>query len=320
MTNASQNPATASGNTDLALLGSVLNLDEPAVLALGGGVSFMAATFQYQQVTTLTFVFRAHPVPFVEAVLEGSGLGAFLITTTSAAKAHRELSAALEAGDRLLAYVSIPGENWGEAVLQEITSESKFELAKATKKKQYWLARIDQTDHQEPVTVSADAYRDAVRLSAQRMLNELQPEGVPESFAKNFGVSGICKLSNALTDSSARGWAKLFEDPARRATGFGMALKFLNGTAHGGRGGLRHTFAEVVERAGDAPDTYRSLGYKWEEFAGLMSEAQMSAAQEIEGQAASSYSKFLETAAGLLTEIADAEEAAAKDVLNNVSA
>lgn len=320
MTNATQNPATASGNTDLALLGSVLNLDEPAVLALGGGIGFMAATFQYQQVTTLTFVFRAHPVPFVEAVLEGSGLGVSLMTTTSAAKAHRELSDALDVGDRLIAYVSIPGENWGEAVLQEITGDSNFELAKATKKKQYWLARIAGTDRHEPLEVSADIYRDAVRLSAQRMLNELQPEGVPESFSKNFGVSGIRKLSSSVADSSARGWAKLFKDPARRATGFGMALKFLNGTAHGGIGGLRHTFAEVVERASQPADAYRVLGIKWEEFAGLMAEAQMSAAREIEGEAASSYSKFLETAALLLTEIADLEESAAHAILNNVTA
>ena len=71
MTDFSQHPVTASGNTDLALLGAVLGIDEPAVLSLGGGIGFMAATFDYAEITTLTFVFRAHPVPFVDAVLPG---------------------------------------------------------------------------------------------------------------------------------------------------------------------------------------------------------------------------------------------------------
>ncbi|GAB2898278.1 hypothetical protein [Neomicrococcus lactis] len=308
MTLSSQHPVTASGNSDLALLGAVLGIDEPAVLALGGGIGFMAASFNYEEVATLTFVFRAHPVPFVDAVLEGSGTGASLSTTTSAAKAQRELSAAMEAGDRVLGYVMIPGENWGEAVVRELTADGEFELAKATKKKQFWLARIPAQDGavQSPI-IATETYAAAARESALRMLNKTQPEGVPASFAKNFGVSGIRKLADATTDGSARGWGKLFGDPSRRAVGFEMALKFLNGTAHGGRGGLRHQFAEVVQRAGADPVPYRALGADWEEFATLMATAQ--------SEPASSYSEFLEKAHAQLHRIADAEEAAALALL-----
>ncbi|WP_157103307.1 hypothetical protein [Neomicrococcus aestuarii] len=304
MTDFSQHPVTASGNTDLALLGAVLGIDEPAVLALGGGIGFMAATFNYADITTLTFVFRAHPVPFVDAVLEGSGVGASVITTTSAAKAHRELGAALEAGERVLGYVLVPGENWGEAVLRELTADNKLELAKATKKKQYWLARIPAQDGAvKPPTIANETYAAATRESALRMLNKTQPEGVPASFAKNFGVSGIRKLADATTDGSARGWAKLFADPSRRAVGFEMAQKFLTGTAHGGRGGLRYQFAEIVERSGADPSAYRNIGALWEEFTDLMTTAHT--------DPASSYSEFLNTARTQLHRIADAEEAAA---------
>ncbi len=74
-------------------------LDEPMVAGLAGGIGFMYFSFSYVgHVPTMTIVPRIHPRPFLLGALERAGVPHRVAQTTSAAKAARDLDAALDAG------------------------------------------------------------------------------------------------------------------------------------------------------------------------------------------------------------------------------
>ena len=74
-------------------------LDEPMVAGLAGGIGFMYFSFSYAgELPTMTIVPRIHPRPFLAGALERAGIAHRVVETTSAAKAARELDAALDAG------------------------------------------------------------------------------------------------------------------------------------------------------------------------------------------------------------------------------
>ena len=73
--------------------------DEPTVAGLAGGIGFMYFSFSYAgELPTMTIVPRIHPRPFLPGALDRAGIAHRVVETTSAAKAARELAAALDAG------------------------------------------------------------------------------------------------------------------------------------------------------------------------------------------------------------------------------
>ena len=116
-------PAFGGGrHHDSALLAHVLEaagvtaahdgqpLDEPMITGLAGGIGFMYFSFSYEgHVPTMTIVPRIHPRPFITGALERAGIAHRISETTSAAKAARELDAALDAGAARCAPSTAPG-------------------------------------------------------------------------------------------------------------------------------------------------------------------------------------------------------------------
>jgi hypothetical protein len=90
---------------------AALDLTEPMVCGLGGGIGFLYAVFEYREVDhpLLTIVAQHHPQPWFDAVRESLGLTATTVTSSSAAPALRKLDDALDGGRAELLSVGCRG-------------------------------------------------------------------------------------------------------------------------------------------------------------------------------------------------------------------
>ena len=305
-------PAVGGGrHHDSALLAHVLAaagvtadtdgepLDEAVVAGLAGGIGFMYFTFSYAgSLPTTTIVPRIHPRPFVGGALERAGVGHRVVETTSAAKAARELDAALDAGRTPVCTLdrgSVPYQAWAD----DLEGATPYDVAV--------LGRRDGTvllddDRLEPNAVAEEVFtaaRAAHRQSRHRMVvvepagapvalapavraalavtvHDLTEDVMPNNFAGNFGLRGLAKWAGAVADRRSKtGWARLFDSGPAFATAMRRLHDCLT-TDHSSPGAVRPLYADFLDAVAgvlDAPAAtecavlYRRAGDLWTRIA-----------------------------------------------------
>ncbi|MGY1639933.1 BtrH N-terminal domain-containing protein [Geodermatophilus sp. SYSU D00703] len=274
-------------------------LDEPVVAGLAGGIGFMYFSFSYAgALPTMTIVPRIHPRPFVVGALERTGVGHRVVETTSAAKAARELDAALAAGRTPICTVdraALPAQAWADdlaggtphdvAVLGRrdgavLLDDDRLE-PDALPEEAFTAARSGhrQSRHRMVVvepTGAPVALAPAVRAALGVTVHDLTEDVMPNDFAGNFGLRGLAKWADAVTDRRRRtGWARLFDTgPA-----FGTAMRRLHDcltTDHSSPGAVRPLYADFLDAAAGVLDAsasaecagrYRRAGELWTRIA-----------------------------------------------------
>ena len=274
-------------------------LDEPMVTGLAGGVGFMYFTFSYAgELPTMTIVPRIHPRPFLAGALERAGIAHRVSETTSAAKAARELDAALASGRAPICTVdlaALPHHMWADTM----PGAAPYDVAVVGRRD--GLLLLDD-ERREPVVLPAEAFaaaRAAHRKSRHRMLvveppaapvdlvpairrsvavtvHDLTGDVMPGNFAGNFGLRGLAKWADAVADRRGpKGWARLFDSgPA-----FGHAMRRLHGCLthdYSSPGALRPLYADFLTSAAtltadpalhEAAEGYARAGELWAEIA-----------------------------------------------------
>ncbi|MBG6085476.1 DUF4872 domain-containing protein [Zhihengliuella flava] len=308
-----------------------------AMLAgLAGGIGFMVFTFDYESGATATVVTRAHPEPYVETLIERLPVPVRQAHTTSAKAAAARLDEGLEAGRAVVVRVTETLLPWVKSTAPDTEAESvdlavlgeeeKFliddgsgalrelrrgQLAAARgrrKKDRHWQAWVPEALTPEPGAVNA-AIAEAVRATSGRLLGTSELTGIPDHFAKNFGVAGLRTWAERLVGTGKRDWPALFADPEAYASALNMVNGFFAAGRHSGQGGFRGLYADFLAEAApreglaplaDAVDAYRDLADQWEGLIALL-------AAEYD-DAASHRAQLAESVSAL----ADAEQAAAE--------
>jgi hypothetical protein len=252
-------------------------LDEPTVAGLAGGIGFMYFSFSYaDSLPTMTIVPRIHPRPFLTGALERAGVPHRVQETTSAAKAARDLAAALDEGrtpvctvDRAgLGYqvwadsmagaepydVAVVGRGEGTVLLDderlepnEVPADAFAAARAAHRKSRHRLLVVDPGG--PPVDLAP-----AVRAALAVTVHDLTEDVMPNAFAGNFGLRGLAKWADAVADRRAKtGWARQFgSGPA-----FGTAMRRLHDcltTDHSSPGAMRPLYADFLTSAGAVLD------------------------------------------------------------------
>jgi hypothetical protein len=274
-------------------------LDEPMVAGLAGGIGFMYFSFSYAgHLPTMTIVPQIHPRPFIGGAIERAGIAHTVAETTSAAKAARELDAALDAGRPVVCTVdraALPHQAWADV----FAGADPYDVGVAGRR---GTALLLDDERLEPVELSAAdlaAARAAHRKSRHRMIvvdpavapvvlapairaslavtvHDLTEDVMPGNFAGNFGLRGLAKWVAAVGDRrTPKGWSRLFDSgPA-----FASALRRLHDCLtfdHSSPGALRPLYAdflvaaaEVLDDPGltEAADRYAAAGEVWAEIA-----------------------------------------------------
>ncbi|MFW3170858.1 DUF4872 domain-containing protein [Geodermatophilus sp. CPCC 206100] len=274
-------------------------LSEEVVAGLAGGIGFMYFSFSYaDSLPTMTIVPRAHPRPFLPGALERAGVAHRVVETTSAAKAARELDAALAAGRTPICTVDralLPHQVWADdlpgaaphdvgllgraegTVLLDDDCLAPIPLPEGV----FAAARSGhRPSKQRMLVVEPDdtpvALAPAVRSALAGTVHDLTEDVMAGNFAGNFGLRGLAKWADAVADRRGRsGWARLFgSGPA-----FGTAMRRLHDcltTDHSSPGAMRPLYADFLDEAGavlDAPAAaacarlYRRSGELWTRIA-----------------------------------------------------
>jgi hypothetical protein len=247
-------------------------LDEPTVAGLAGGIGFMYFSFSYAgELPTMTIVPRIHPRPFVAGALERAGVPHRVVETTSAAKAARDLDAALAAGRRPICTVdraALAHHAWADMM----PGAEPYDVGVVGRRGDLLLLDDESL---EPIAVPVDAFaaaRAGHRKSRHRMLvvedgttpvdvaaavgsavavtvHDLTDDVMPGNFAGNFGLRGMAKWADAVGDRrGAKGWSRLFgSGPA-----FGHAMRRLHDCLthdYSSPGAMRPLYAEFLTSA-----------------------------------------------------------------------
>ncbi|SFF37596.1 BtrH N-terminal domain-containing protein [Blastococcus tunisiensis] len=277
-------------------------IDEPMAAGLAGGIGFMYFSFSYTgHLPTMTIVPRIHPRPFLVGALERTGLPHHVSETTSAAKAARELDAALDAGHPALVTVDRAGlghQVWADS----IPGSDPYDVVVAGRLGDVALLDDDALAPLEvPVDVLASA-RAAHRASRHRMVvveppgapvdlapavrasiavtvHDLTEDVMPGNGAGNFGLRGLTRWADALADRRTKtGWARIFDSgPA-----LGHALRRLHDCLtfdHSSPGAMRPLYADFLTAA-----------------AGLLDEPALAEAARLYSRAGDLWAQLAETA------------------------
>ena len=302
-----RNPLTDAAFTEAMLSG------------LAGGIGFMIFTFEYKEITTASAVTRFHPGPYTENLLRRSGAAVNIQQTGSASLAQSRLNAALDTGvpavvrvvrgklpwvaeDPLadmdsvdVAVVGRDGEDYlmddGGGRLERISPLALAQARSSRKADKHWQAHVvtgarSAMEELEGEALTTDVVRQAMADTAQELLSEQAPPGVPSGYARNFGILGMMTWAQRLTDSTSKhGWMRIFADPKRSVTGMGMLHALLTGRRFSGPGALRPLYAQFlrevaadgaavsgVERGSllEAAAQYESLGAHWDALTELV--------------------------------------------------
>lgn len=313
-------------------------LTESLLAGLAGGIGFMAFTFVYEETTTATVLTRSHPEPYTANLLARCGAKVIERTTGSARLAADYLDAGLDAGRAVVVRVSVGALPWidsdavedsdsidlvvvgehgedflvddGSGSLTPISPEDLAAARSRRKKDKHWLAWIPESSSPDAQTLAAQV-RDAIAQMTGRLLGTSELEGIPTHFAKNFGIAGMNNWAEKLRDTTtAKGWSRIFAEPARLESGLTQILGFLTDTRFGGTGGLRGQYADFLTEAATLPGLealgahaadYAHLAQDWIVFTDLIDPA-------VDPETRSAY---FATLADQLEVIAAAEERAA---------
>lgn len=284
---------------------------EAMLAGLGGGIGFMIFTFDYKDVTTASIVTRFHPGPFVENMLDRCSAAISVQQTGSPQLGQARLDAALETGvpavvrvvrgelpwrakdaladmDSLdVAVVARDGGDYlvddGGGRLERIGPAALARARGSRKADKHWQAHVQSGAGN---ALTAEVLREAVAQTSDALLDDQAPPGVPAGYAKNFGIAGMRSWAKWLGDTSTkRGWARIFADPQRAATGLGMLHGLLAGKQYSGPGALRPLYGEFLQELAltlggpkqsvllDAGAQYRRIGAHWDDLTDLVAAA-----------------------------------------------
>ena len=274
-------------------------LDEPMVAGLAGGIGFMYFSFSYAgQVPTMTIVPRIHPRPFLPGALERSGITHRMVETTSAAKAARELHAALAAGRAPICTVDRPGLGYHPGMAQYAGYDA-YDVAVVGRRGDTVLLDDDCLEPTEIPAPDFAAARAANRKSKHRMLivepesrtvdlapairaslavtvHDLTEDVMPNNFAGNFGLRGLAKWADAVADRRTKtGWARLFDGSTAHVSSMQRLYDCLT-TEYSSPGAMRPLYADFLDEAaellgdqalGEAAGRYARAGELWAQIA-----------------------------------------------------
>ena len=272
---------------------------EAMLAGLGGGIGFMFATFDYSGLVTTTLITRLHPGPYHQNMLDRAGADSTVSTTTSAAKAARALDEALdaeqpaictvgsgalpwhgssnpieEAVEHLVAVIGRDGDDLlvdDFGVVRRITADDLAAARAAVRKAKHHLVTV-KPGH--PIDVGA-AIRAAISDTNELLTSGHAPDGIPKSWAKKFGITGMSTLAGLMRDHRRAGWARLFADPANLFRALVRIHECLEVqfSSHGAGRLLYGEFClEAAERVASdelarAGAAYLELGQTWAELA-----------------------------------------------------
>ncbi|MGA7204831.1 MAG: BtrH N-terminal domain-containing protein [Specibacter sp.] len=284
---------------------------EAMLAGLGGGIGFMIFTFDYKDLTTASIVTRFHPGPYVDNLLRRSGAAVNVQQTGSAQLAQARLDAALDTGvpvvvrvvrgklpwaaeDPLadmesmdVAVVARDAEGYlvddGGGRLGRARAGAQAKARGSRKSDKHWQAHVTAGTG---TALTVEVVREAVGETVEALLAETAPPGIPQGYAKNFGLAGMTSWAQRLSDTSTkRGWPRIFADPVRAAQGLGMLHGLLVGNRYSGPGALRPLYAQFLREVAagggagvepstqvlaDAAEQYEQLGAHWDRLATLV--------------------------------------------------
>ncbi|MGZ5403604.1 MAG: BtrH N-terminal domain-containing protein, partial [Nocardioides sp.] len=267
-----------------------IELSEPMVCGLGGGIGFMYAVFEFKTLDhpLLTIVTQHHPMPWWEAVAGHLALTPTTVRSSAPAPAFAKVRHALDAGRPALIQVARGQLPWREDVPAAEAADPHPVLLTGHDGSD--LIVLDEDEHrigQDALGAAWAAHRQG--RFAVTTLPETLPENVPpdvqaaarraiatthahltgpvlgHAFDVNFGLSGIARLRDDLFDTSTkRGWARRFAT----APAFEVAMVRLAECltwAHGAEGATRLVYADFLAEAGyaEAAQLARTTGAQW---------------------------------------------------------
>ncbi len=282
-------------------------LSQALLAGLAGGIGFMVFTFEYEETTTATLVTRAHPEPYTQNLLARCGAKVTERTTGSAVRAVEYMDAALDAGRTVAVRVAINALPWidgnevdeaetidlvvvgdheddllvddGSGVLNVISQEDLAFARAKRKKEKHWQAWVPSSRSPKAETLATNALI-AIEETTSRLLGTRELSGIPDHFAKNFGITGMRTFAARLRDTTTKtGWSRMFADQQRLAGGMTQLSGFLSDTRFGGEGALRGLYADFLDEAAGLPGLsalgehsadYLQLAQLWDEFAELV--------------------------------------------------
>jgi hypothetical protein len=256
-------------------------LDEPMVAGLAGGIGFMYFSFSYAgHLPTMTIVPRIHPRPFLPGALERSGIAHRVVETTSAAKAARELEAALTAGRAPICTVDRPALGY-HPWASPYAGNDPYDVAVVGRRGDVLLLDDECLEPTGITAADLAAARAAHRKSRHRMLvvepdagaggkpidlvpavrsalavtvHDLTEDVMPNNFAGNFGLRGLEKWATAVGDRRTKtGWARLFDSSAAHASAMQRLYDCLT-TEYSAPGAMRPLYADFLHRAAELLD------------------------------------------------------------------
>lgn len=254
-----------------------IELSEPMVCGLGGGIGFMYAVFEYKSLShpLLTFVTQHHPRPWIDEVTDNLGLGLSRATSSSAGAALKKLDAVLEEGKPALLTVGTAGLPWYEGVsameayepytivvagrhegeylvddcgesVERITAAALAEAWALHKKGKFAVQTVQvPEDGAKGIT---DALKAALRTTSAHMTGPV----LGNSFDVNFGLSGIQKWADEVADTrTKKGWRARFSDQEAFRYAMDRLVECFT-VAYGSPGATRPIFAEFLSEAHEA--------------------------------------------------------------------
>jgi hypothetical protein len=237
----------------------------------------MYFSFSYAgSLPTMTIVPRIHPRPFLAGALQRGGIAHRVVETTSAAKAARELDAALADGrapictvdrpalgyhpwaDQYAGYdahdVAVVGRRDGALLLDDECLEPTavaadvFAAARAANRKSKHRMLVVESGPQQVDLAPA------VRASIGVTVHDLVEDVMPNNFAGNFGLRGLAKWADAVADRTTKtGWARLFGSSAAHVSAMQRLHDCLT-TEYSSPGAMRPLYADFLTRAAELLD------------------------------------------------------------------
>ena len=269
-----------------------VDLTEPMVCGLGGGIGFMYAVFEYRAVEhpLLTIVTQHHPTPWLDAVATHLGVTPVRKASSSLASALVKVHQALDAGHPVLIHVARGLLPWHEDVPAAEAADPHALLLTGRDGDELLVLDRDEerigpeelgvawTAHRKgrlAVTTLAEGARVDVPAAATRAIAttyaHLTGPVLGHAFDVNFGLSGIARLRDDLADPSTKqGWARRFGS----GPGFEVARLRLADCltwAHGSEGATRPVYADFLAEIGhsEAAAIARNAGARWTGIADL---------------------------------------------------
>lgn len=266
---------------------------EPMIAGLAGGIGFMYAVFDYQDLPPLlTIVAQHHPEPWAQAAL---GRLRVPFTESHSGKpsvAEKKLYASLDEGRPVLCtvdrsrlpwhgmapgygadpYVVVVAGRDGDTLLVDDEAPRPNAIA-AEEFLAAWSAHKKGRHHMLVVTgppagVDLPA---AVRDAVAHTVGHLTGPVLGNNFDVNFGFSGMAKLAAQLRDTSTKtGWARRFGTPVPFYHGVRRLYECLE-LEYTAPGATRPTYARFLTEAGylEAAELFDRSGVLWSQVASL---------------------------------------------------